>query len=436
MNQKLTVLSAHLCRHALRLLLPLLAVALLLGACSKDKDEMDEEPPQEQPTAGTAEGRTVLVYMAAENSLATYASADVNEILQGAEYMGAKDHVLVYLDNTGKPCIYDITFWQKGKKLSELTPVLEYDTNLDSCTPETFSGVLDFVQQNYAAPSYGVVFWSHGSGWLPPQLVTAGDYSQAWGARRRAFGFDNQQNKEVNGGNQLTINQLRDVLLQHGTFDFILFDACFMQNIEVAYQLRSCARYIIGSPAEIPALGAPYDTMLKPMFQDTDYIPGMVQTYYEAYLGDPLYGVLLSAVDCSRLEAVAQLTRPFVQQYKQTLLEMDYTDVLDYYNWDSFPFYGYSDYYDMQGLLRAVLSEDDYQQWQPQYQKLFAAQAHTAHWYSAFNNRADNAVIDAQYSGISMHVPLYKYAARNKWFAPAYYETDWAKAVWNETPTE
>lgn len=436
MNQKSTVLSAHTCRQALRLLLPLLAVALLLGACRKDKDEKDEEPPLEQPTAGTADGRTVLVYIAAENSLATYASRDVNEILQGAEYLGARDHVLVYLDNTSKPCIYDINFWQKGKKLSELKPVVEYDTDLDSCTPETFSSVLDFVQQNYPAPSYGLVLWSHASGWLPPQPVTAGNYRQAWGAKRRAFGYDCQQNIESNSGSQLSINQIRDVLLQHGTFDFILFDACFMQNIEVAYQLRHCARYIIGSPAEVPAPGAPYNTMLKHMFQAVDSMPRMVDDYYDAYRGDYLYGVLFSAVDCSQLEAVAALTRPLVQQYKQTLLEMDYTDVLNYYWWDNYFYYAYSDYYDMQGLLRAALSEDDYQQWQPQYQKLFAAQTHTKRWFSAFNGRSDNIVKEGQYSGLSMHVPLQKYAAQNKWFAPAYYETDWAKAVWNETQTE
>lgn len=33
---------------------------------------------------------------------------------------------------------------------------------------------------------------------------------------------------------------------------FILFDSCNMQSVEVAYELRDCAEYFIGSPTEIP----------------------------------------------------------------------------------------------------------------------------------------------------------------------------------------
>ena len=33
-------------------------------------------------------------------------------------------------------------------------------------------------------------------------------------------------------------------------FDFVLFDACFMQSIEVAYALRNFTDYYIGSPTE------------------------------------------------------------------------------------------------------------------------------------------------------------------------------------------
>lgn len=402
---------------------------LLLASC----DDYDKETEQEvKPPYGTSGGRVVLFYMAMENTLSSYASGDLQEILAGAKYLGERDHALVFIDDTSKPRLYDITFQQRDTKMSELQPVVSYEEDLNSCSPEVFGDVLQYVKLHYPASSYGLVMESHASGWVPPLPATSSDNSNAWGAKSRAFGYDNDLNIQNNAGSQLTIDDIRDQLLQFGRFDFILFDACFMQNIEVAYQLRNCAGYIIGSPAEIPAYGAPYDTMLKPMFSDTAYVEGMVQAYYDYYYDDVLYGILLSAVDCSRLEEVASVTSPYVKAYKQKLLTMSYQQVLDYMWWDKYYMQNYPDYYDMQGLMRTALSEADYEAWYETFRRLFVCQRHTDRWYSVFNQSANNKVDSLQYSGISMHVPLQKYANRNKWFASAYYETDWAKAVWNE----
>jgi len=409
----------------------LLAAVFVLTAC---RDEA-EEPAVVTPEYGTTQGRVVLFYVAVENTLASYGNGDVAEILAGAKYLGSKDHALVFIDDTDKPRLYDITCQQRDAKIAELQPVVSYEEDLDACSPEVFGSVLQFVRQNYPAPSYGLVMESHGSGWVPPLPETNPDNRNAWGVKRRSFGYDNGQNTLVNSGTQLSINDMRDQLLQFGLFDFILFDACFMQNIETAYQLRHCARYIIGSPAEIPAFGAPYDTMLQPMFSDTAYVEGMVQKYYDYYLDDMLYGVLLSAVDCSQLEHVAAVTAPYVKACKDTLLNMSYQEVQDYFWWNTYNMYSYPDFYDMQGLMRTALDEADFEAWHAEFQKLFVCQRHTDYWYSAFNRSAFNRVDSLQYSGISMHVPLQKYASRNKWFASAYYETDWAKAVWNEDDT-
>ena len=49
--------------------------------------------------------------------------------------------------------------------------------------------------------------------------------------------------------------------------------------------------------------------------------------------------------------------------------------------------------------------------------------------------RQNRSVNGQQYSGVSMHIPLKKYAdvgLYGAWFAGSYYDTDWAKAVWGE----
>jgi hypothetical protein len=48
--------------------------------------------------------------------------------------------------------------------------------------------------------------------------------------------------------------------------DYILFDACFMSNIEAIYDLRNAANYIIASPCEIMGRGFPYHRTLPYLF--------------------------------------------------------------------------------------------------------------------------------------------------------------------------
>ena len=390
-------------------------------------------PPRELPLAvqRSLEAYPVL-YLYIDGYHAVFA-----EILLGAKYLGSKDHALVFIDDTAKPRLYDITYSSKDIPLAQLQPLISYEDELDSCSPQVFGDILRYMKQNYPAASYGLVMESHASGWLPPLTDTSADNQTAWGARkrssgmpRRSFGIDNNANTMSDTGSCMSINDIRDQIASFGRFDFILFDACFMQNIEVAYQLRNCARYIIGSPAEIPANGAPYDKMLRPIYSDSAYVEGIVQTYYDAYLNDPIYVILLSVIDCSKLESVAKITAPYVQANKQTLLNMSYQNVLNYFNWNRYFTHNFSDYYDMQGIMRTALNDADYDTWSQSFSQIFVKQVHTTYWYSAFNNSTYNRVDSLQYSGVTMHVPLEKYAVRNMWFASAYYDTDWARTVW------
>ena len=69
--------------------------------------------------------------------------------------------------------------------------------------------------------------WSHSDGWLP---------STAQGATTvnfRAFGAD-RDNNMYSDGKRMDILDLRKTLEKFPEFDFILFEACDMQSIEVA----------------------------------------------------------------------------------------------------------------------------------------------------------------------------------------------------------
>ena len=60
---------------------------------------------------------------------------------------------------------------------------------------------------------------------------------------------------------------------------FIMFDACFMMSIEVAYAVRNYADYYMGCPTENPGPGAPYNKVVPYMFKQ-----GAAVQMAEAYL--------------------------------------------------------------------------------------------------------------------------------------------------------
>lgn len=60
----------------------------------------------------------------------------------------------------------------------------------------------------------------------------------------------------------MNIDDLHEALQVLPKLDFLLFDACFMESVEVAYALRDCGDYMISSPTEIPGVGAPYEDVV------------------------------------------------------------------------------------------------------------------------------------------------------------------------------
>ena len=94
----------------------------------------------------------------------------------------------------------------------------------------------------------------HGTGWLP-----VGVYEEIKNqVSSRSFGSDNKQ--------EMSIIELESALPIK--FDFIIFDACLMGNIETIYQLRHKADVIIASPTETLVAGFPYTEVAPLLFTD------------------------------------------------------------------------------------------------------------------------------------------------------------------------
>ena len=72
----------------MRKLLFMVATALLAAGCSSNDNEEPKQPAK----------RTVMVYMAGENNLSSYAQQDINEMIDGVKSISKWDNLIVFVD--------------------------------------------------------------------------------------------------------------------------------------------------------------------------------------------------------------------------------------------------------------------------------------------------------------------------------------------------
>ena len=145
--------------------------------------------------------RTILVYMAAENTLSSYYQDDIHEMLRGVEDIPKNSQLIIYVDDTQLPRIIAIKKNKEGEPIQNI--LHEYDTEQDSGDPETLRQVMKWMVKHRPANSYGLVLWSHGDAWIPTDEAPM----------QRSICIDNNQNVSYSDkGSKMNIEDLAEVL--------------------------------------------------------------------------------------------------------------------------------------------------------------------------------------------------------------------------------
>lgn len=369
-------------------------------------DDEPTKPANKQPQ------RTVLAYIVSDNSLSYFSDSDINEMLEGIKSVDTQvNNLLVYADSNTTPVLYRITKDKKGNAIKEI--IREYDEQV-STSPQVMKEVCSTVFTNYPAQSYGLIYWSHGEGWKPMPLAAT-----RWIGQDKGDGTTDYTN----------IDELKQVLASVPHLDFLLFDACFMMSVEVAYALRDEADYIIASPTEIPGPGAPYDVLVPAMFKKEGSIK-IAQAYYEHY--NALYdsgknnsdnywtaGVSIAALKTSALSALAQATNQALSKATSINLPAIKSNLYDY---DQRPKSSnlYVGYYDMVQLMQALCTESDFATWKIAFDSAMAYYQSTPLNFSSY---AGMFSMEGT-CGLSHYLPT-----GNTSLNAAYAQTDWYSAA-------
>lgn len=403
-------------RYFYLLLLPAL---MLLASCDKEV--------KKNSNSTSHYDRTVLVYMAMQNSLGSsgYHKTDSTEIVNAMQYIPKNDRLLLFIDDARKPRIYelshDLAQTNKATGLPYGPRLLKtWSSDLSSASGAMLTEVLRYARNNYAADEYGLVMGSHATGWLPQGGASEGN--SAARAPRRTFGIDVGPNGSMAGDkgaagsipDEIEIGDLASAITASGVHPmYVLFDACLMQNVEVAYVLRDAVDYIIASPISISAEGAYYTDLVRQGLFSSDPVD-VARTYASYYLGQGSipyadgYGTVISCIRTQGMEALAstiqQLLRELVPAADastrlETLKQRDMSQAFYYHTY-------------CKNFL-----------WRPHYYDLVSA-------FRALG--ADSAQMERLYTALADAVK-YKGANKSFWIGPGYYtmqtmpsdERDW-----------
>lgn len=228
-----------------------------------------------------------MVYVAADNDLAQWADSDLVEM----ERFGSSQNVTVVVQ-IDKPVIGARRLLvQQGSSF-----VIENMGIIDMCAWETLTDFITWGITNFPARRHCIILWDHGSGWTATS--------------DRSFGADWSSGNVLSiasGDFQKALSTAYEYTRKR--FDLFAFDACLMQQVEVAYETIDYAYIFLGPQSVMPLAGYRYDAMLQalhaaPTMSALELARVIIQSTVDNYRD--LQPVAVSAVNLTQLRGFVQ----------------------------------------------------------------------------------------------------------------------------------
>ena len=254
--------------------------------------------------------------------------------------------VLVFLSNKyNHSMLYDLQYNATTKSVDRV-PLKEYE-GASYASAEGIADILNEVKTQASALNYALIVGAHGCGWTyasdwskypdyaRPSVTRPSDsalngYSAAGYSATGISSFSGIQfGPDPNAPltrffgsvslaeNAMDISTLAEGIRESGLkMQYILFDACYMSNIETAYELKDVTNYMIASGSEIMAAGLPYRSMWSYLNSPTPNYSGIVSTSVNFYKNSSAPFCNLAAIDCRQVEKLAGVMKDINAEYQ------------------------------------------------------------------------------------------------------------------------
>jgi hypothetical protein len=182
---------------------------------------------------------------------------------------------------------------------------LEVYGNENSADASKITRAVNYMTAHYPADCYGMIFFAHGSGWLPEGALN----------RPRSLVIDlvDGEKKEIE------FYDFADAI-PAGTLDFIIFEECLMADAAIMYDLRNKADYVLASSAEIvsPGYSYIYKEQIMDLYDTKNATDKVLSNFGKSYVNflksnfpenTASHSVTMSLIKISEMEALAAATK-------------------------------------------------------------------------------------------------------------------------------
>jgi len=244
--------------------------------------------------------------------------------------------------------------------------------------------ILNQVKSYAPADTFSMIVGCHGMGW-----IKASDYNSATTASSKRMimahrNFDGPPTRWFGGERIMTdISTLATGIAASNVkkLQYILFDDCYLSNIETAYDLKSVTRYLIACPTEIMAYGMPYAKLWKYLADDNPDYKAICNEFYNfynsyTYNGSDYNCGTIGVTDCAQVDSMATIMKEINTKYTFDTTLTDSLQIMDGY--DPSIFFDFDDYVHHLCTDATLLSRFD-----QQLTNVVPFKANTTSYYSA-----------------------------------------------------
>ena len=371
--------------------------------------------------------RNILFYIGAgEGGIDDDAPDKIRQIREG--WLPGKGEMIIYIDRVVQgACLLRVNETKDADGIYGLDTLDVYGAE-NSADSEVLSRVVKKMVVDYPADSYGMIFFSHGSGWLPEGYLS----------NPRSLVID----KDNGGGKTNREMEYYDfaAAIPDKQFDFIILEACLMADVMSMYELRNKAEYVLASSAEIVAPGfggsrnyITTETYKKEIMRlydtknDIKYVvSGFAKSYYDFIESNSDKSrnscTTLGVLRMDEMSNLASVTKSILrgQDIDEKSLTVSSIQSFDRPRESGLGGRPYSRYFDFAHVIENMVSVSDYKIFNDQMEKTVVWKASTKEFlvnqYGFYINH---------HSGLTTYIEQEVYPGLNQ----AYRNSSWYKAI-------
>ncbi|WP_304062244.1 clostripain-related cysteine peptidase [Hoylesella loescheii] len=372
-------------------LLILLATLFIVGC--------QEDVPAPYPVPKNLPNKTIFVYMpwsAARNNEtgSLYNNflqniKDIEAAIESEKGLGRNKLMVFIATSANNAVLIEVKYAANGRCQRDTLQHFDSHNMPAYTTANGLASLLSKVKVEAPAKQYALIVGCHGTGWLFSEGKSR--------ARTRYFGGSDHYF-------QTNIPTLAAAIEQAKMrMQFVMFDDCYMSNVEVAYEMRHATDYLIGCCSEIMAYGMPYKNIWKHLTQPKPNYKEVVNEFHNFYSNYKWPYGNIGVTDCSKVEEVAARMKTINAATANNAKLIDWEDIQRLDGYTKTIFFDMGDY--VNKLCNTPETQSMAREMQTALAQLVPYKSTTKYIYTALEQLNTQTIFVNAYSGITISDP-------------------------------